>query len=190
MFRAFLPASAALLLSTGCQTALPVAGSQDTAVLQTTAEAPPGAAPGTCWGKVVTPAVVETVTEQVLVQPAQVMDDGTVTEPATFRTETRQAIVQERKVDWFQTPCPNVQTPDFVDSLQRALRARGHYRGPVTGEMDARTRAAVRRYQTPEGPDSGILSLDAARRLGLVAVPRPGDADADDDSAQVSTGAA
>jgi peptidoglycan hydrolase-like protein with peptidoglycan-binding domain len=39
--------------------------------------------------------------------------------------------------------------------------------------MDARTRAAVRAYQKPEGLDSGILSLAAARRLGLVAVERP-----------------
>ena len=32
--------------------------------------APPGAPDGTCWGRLETPAVIETVTEQVLVQPA------------------------------------------------------------------------------------------------------------------------
>jgi peptidoglycan hydrolase-like protein with peptidoglycan-binding domain len=36
--------------------------------------------------------------------------------------------------------------------------------------MDNRTRAAVRRFQKPQGLDSGILSLAAARKLGLVAI--------------------
>ena len=156
-----------------CEAALPEMGEPD--VVQTLAEAPPGAAPGTCWGKVVTPAVVETVTEQILLQPAEVLDDGTVVAPAVYKTETRQAIVRERRVTWFETPCAADLTPEFVSSLQRALKARGHYRGAITGEMDARTRAAVRRYQAPEGLDSGILSLAAARKLGLVAVARTED---------------
>ena len=132
--------------------------------------APPDAQPGTCWGKSVTPAIIETVTRQVMVQPAEVMADGTVARPAIYRTETRQDIVRERRDIWFQTPCPALQTPEFIASVQRALQARGHFRGTITGEMDARTRAAVRRYQRPQGLDSGILSLAAARKLGLVAV--------------------
>lgn len=132
--------------------------------------APPGSDPGSCWGKNVSPAVIETVTHQVMMQPAQVQADGTVIQPAIYKTETRQAIVEERRETWFETPCPDVLTDEFVSSLQRALAARGHYRGTVTGEMDARTRAAVRRYQEPQGLDSGILSLAAARRLGLVAI--------------------
>jgi len=135
---------------------------------------PPGAEPGTCWGKQVSPAVIETVTNQVMLQPAQVMADGTVTSPAIFKTETMQQIVQERRETWFQTPCAEQMTPEFIGSVQRALAARYLYRGPVTGEMDARTRAAVRRYQAPQGLDSGILSLAAARKLGLVAVKQPG----------------
>ena len=144
-------------------------------IVQTLQEAPPGAPPGTCWGKQVTPAIVETVTEQVMLQPAEVRADGTVTQPAIFKTETRQAILRERKATWFQTPCAAEQTPDFIASLQRALKARSLYRGPITGEMDARTRATVRAYQKAEGLDSGILSLAAARELGLVAVELPDD---------------
>lgn len=162
--------SAALTLS-ACDAPLPGSGEPD--LVQTLAEAPPGAAPGTCWGKVVTPAVIETVTDQILMQPAQVLDDGTVTAPAVYKTETRQAIVQERKVTWFESPCAADLTPEFVSTVQRALKARGLYRGATTGEMDSRTRAAIRRYQKPEGLDSGILSLAAARKLGLVAVDLP-----------------
>lgn len=168
VFRAILAVS----LSAGCQTTLPGAVEPD--IIHTRDEAPPGAAPGTCWGKDITPAVVETVTEQVIVQPAEILDDGTVLQAAVYKTETRQAIIQERKVTWFETPCREVMTPDFVASVQRALKARGLYRGPVTSQMDNRTRAAIRAFQKPEGLDSGILSLAAARKLGLVAVTRDG----------------
>ncbi len=133
-------------------------------------EAPPGAPPGTCWGKHVSPAVIETVTEQVMLQPAEIHADGTVTRPAIYKTETVQRIVRERRETWFETPCDSALTPEFLASLQRALAVRGLYHGPVTGRMDARTRAAVRRYQKPQGLDSGILSLAAARKLGLAAV--------------------
>jgi len=165
-----------LLLATNliaaCGAPLPGTGEPD--VVRTLAEAPPGAAPGTCWGKITTPAIIETVTDQILLQPAEVLDDGTVVAPAVYKTETRQAIVQERRTTWFETPCAADLTPEFVSSLQRALKVRGHFRGAVSGEMDARTRAAVRRYQEPQGLDSGILSLAAARKLGLVAVVLPG----------------
>lgn len=133
---------------------------------------PPGAPAGTCWGKTVSPAVIETVTEQIVVQPAEILADGTVVSPAIYKTETLQQIVKERRETWFQTPCPDVLTEEFVESLQRALKARGHFRGGISGEMDARTRAAIRRYQTPQGLDSGILALETGRQLGLVAVER------------------
>lgn len=135
--------------------------------------APPGAAPGTCWGRNVTPAVIETVTQQVMMQPAEVLADGTVQRPALFKTETLQQIVTPRRETWFETPCPAQMTPELVMSLQRALAARGQYHGSAHGEMDRGTRAAVRRYQADQGLDSGVLSLAAARKLGLIALPRP-----------------
>ncbi|MFY0662359.1 MAG: peptidoglycan-binding protein [Shimia sp.] len=136
------------------------------------AGAPPNARPGSCWGRHVTPAVVETVSEQVMVQPPEVLADGTVIAPGIFRTETQQRIVQERRELWFETPCVEVWTEEFTASLQRALKVRGLFYGSITAERDARTRAAIRRYQSAEGLDSAILSLESARRLGLVAVPR------------------
>jgi hypothetical protein len=162
----------ALAALAACQSSLPGAEPEVTRLFQ---PAPPGAAPGTCWGKTETPAVIETVTEQVMVQPAEILADGSIITPPIYRTETRQQIIKERRETWFETPCDTVLTPDFVQSLQRALAARGLYAGPESGEMDARTRAAVRKFQAPEGLDSGILSLAAARKLGLVAIERPVD---------------
>jgi hypothetical protein len=135
------------------------------------ATAPPDATPGSCWGKTETPAIIETVTDQTLLRPARVAADGTVVAPAAYRTETRQQIVRERQVAWFETPCPEVLTPDFIASLQRALAARGQYRSRITGEMDARTRLAIARYQVPRGLDNDTLSLSTARDFGLVTAP-------------------
>lgn len=168
----------ATLLAAGCaRMDVPdVAQLDEPEPVKTHAMLPPGADPDACHGQDVTPAVIETVTEQVMLQPAQIGSDGTVLYPAVYKTETRQAIVQERRELWFETPCGAELTPEFVASLQRALKVRGVYRGAITGEMNARTRRAIRAFQKPQGLDSAILSTAAARQLGLVAfgaVPDP-----------------
>ncbi len=130
-------------------------------------------AQGTCYDRATTPAVIETVTEQIMVQPAIVRSDGSVETPAAFRTVTRQRILRERREVEFEVPCAQVQTPEFIASVQRSLLARGYYRGAITGVIDARTRAAIQRFQTDQGDiDTGLLTLRSARAMGLVALPR------------------
>ncbi|WP_372840202.1 peptidoglycan-binding protein [Phaeovulum sp.] len=131
----------------------------------------PSAAQGACWASQVRPAVIETVTEQVLIRAEQ-RDPatGTVIRPAAFRTETRQEIVSERTPIWFRTPCADALTPDFVAALQRALRVRGYFHGFVNGEFDSATARAISAYQTPRGLPSSTLALATARELGLIAV--------------------
>lgn len=124
---------------------------------------PPSGPEGACWARDVTPAVIETEIEQVMVAPAT---EGSA---ATFRSTTRQKIVQDRRDVWFRTPCEAEMTVPFVASVQRALKARGLYRAPVTGEMDAATRLAIRQFQEPRGLDSEVLSLGAAQALGISA---------------------
>ena len=129
---------------------------------------PPDADPTACYAHEATPAVIETVTEQVMIQPPQIGTDGRVREPGVFVTEIQQRIVEERRELWFRVPCElQVEDPEFIASLQRALAVRGLYLGPVTGTMTRRTERAVRDFQAPQGLDSDILSLAAARQLGL-----------------------
>lgn len=135
-------------------------------------DGPPNAPEGSCWGRDTTPAKIETVTEQIMLQPAEISANGQVLSPAVFKTETHQQITRERSEVWFETPCPEDLTPQFIASVQRALSVRGYYSGRITGVLDRATLRAVRRYQAPQGLDSGVLSLAAARKLGLVAVAR------------------
>lgn len=132
---------------------------------------PPENPPGACWEADITPAVIETVTEQVMVTPEKRDDAGNITAPASYRTDTSQRIAHEREVVYFRTPCPAEQTMDFVATLQRALLARGYYDGPLTGTYDATTAEAIRRFQAERGLDSPRISLGAARELGIATVP-------------------
>ena len=150
----------------------PPADAPEPGVLEATSTGPADAPPGTCWGRTVSPAVVERVTERVEVIPARVNPDGTIAEPPVYRREERQVIVTPRRSNWFETPCREVQTPDFIASLQRALTARGDYGGAINGRLDPSTRAAIQRFQQRSGLDSPVLSLESARALGLVAVSR------------------
>ncbi len=126
---------------------------------------------GLCYGRVVTPAVIETVTEQVVERPAILNSDGSVRSPATFRTATHQRILSERREVTFEAVCTEDLTPEFIASLQRALAVRGSFGGVVTGTLDRPTTEAIRSWQTARGgPDSPVLAMTTARQLGLVAL--------------------
>lgn len=146
----------------------------DREVVRLKGEGPPRSAEGECWASSVNPAVIETVTEQVVVSEEVRDAAGVVVTPASYRSQVHQRMVRDREEIWFRAPCPADQTVQFVASLQRALKARGLYLAPVTGEMDAETAEAVRRFQAGRGLDSPVLSLAAARELGLSATALDG----------------
>lgn len=131
---------------------------------------PPGARPGACYGKDATPAIIEQVTEKVLVEEAEIGADGTEIRPARYEERTSSRIVEGREEVYFETPCPPRWTPDFIASVQRALAARGLYAGAPSGTLDLATRKAIRTFQIGRGLNSGILSTESARALGLVEI--------------------
>lgn len=134
---------------------------------------PPGARPGACYGKDVTPAVIEQVTERVLVTEAEIGPEGNIIAPAAYEERTSHKVVKGRDVIFFETPCPPRWTPDFIASVQRALTTRGIYEGAASGTLDHATRQAIRAFQVQNGLNSGILSTDNARALGLVEIDLP-----------------
>ena len=125
-----------------------------------------------CYSAQILPAVIETVTEQSLLTEAGLGPDGVVLTPATYQTRTQQRMITDRREVRFAVPCPGLADGLFIETLQRALKVRGLYSGPVTGEIDSPTARAIRRYQAPQGLDSSVLSLAAARQLGLVTLER------------------
>ena len=110
-----------------------------------------------CWATDRVAAVTET-------QFVETGDDG--------ERSAREVVLRPAEDRLFAVPCPEQMSDTFTQTLQRALTARGHYSGPITGAMDELTAQAVRRFQAPQGLNSAILSLQGAQQLGLVALPR------------------
>jgi peptidoglycan hydrolase-like protein with peptidoglycan-binding domain len=137
------------------------------------ADGPANARKDACYIKYQAPALIETVTEQILVRPEKRGFDietgqPIIIEAAIYRTETVQKIVRARQEDWIETVCAKDQTFEFLENLQRALTARGHYYGAITGIMDERTKRSIRKVQKTYDVNSSDLTLDLAESYGLV----------------------
>lgn len=151
-------ALAALCAATACTPSLDAVGRlAEPAPIPILLSAPSDTDPNRCWHKATALAAPKT---------------GTGTGTGTKKSEPHQKIDLESPNFWFEIPCELRADTEFVATLQRALAARSLYGGPINGLYDDRTRAAVRAYQHPQGLESGVLSLPAARTLGLVAVLR------------------
>jgi regulator of extracellular matrix RemA (YlzA/DUF370 family) len=107
------------------------------------------------------PAVYKTETKRVIDTPAQTRE---VPVPAVYREEVSERIVTPAKTEWARVICKENATPDFVKSLQRALQARGLYKGPIDGLIGPGTRGAIKAYQD-DGSD--VLTFSSAKALGL-----------------------
>lgn len=127
---------------------------------------------GRCFATTAGPTRTEIVDELIEVVPEVRAADGNVTSPPVYRTVSRPRTVSTGPGRRFETVCPPVYTVPFVSSLQRALLIRRAYDGPITGQYDDATSLAVQMFQRPDGIDSPLLGVDAARSLGIVAVPR------------------
>ncbi|MBE9476435.1 MAG: peptidoglycan-binding protein [Proteobacteria bacterium] len=119
------------------------------------------------------PAIVETVTKQVLIKPETLGTDPQtgqtiVVAPAVYRTETEQKIIRARQQDWADIICRQDQSVVFIQSLQRALAARGHYNAVATGVMDERTKRALRKVQKKAGINTAEVTMDLAESYGLI----------------------
>lgn len=124
--------------------------------------------PSICKKTYETPAIIETKTEHLLVTPAKTDAAGKIIQKARYKTQTRQEIISPRKTLEFNAVCPDVLTPGFVTSLQRALAARGAYTAALNGRYDPQTRRAVLKYQSGMGIKSGDLAMITAQEFGLI----------------------
>ncbi|SFG99333.1 Putative peptidoglycan binding domain-containing protein [Palleronia marisminoris] len=158
MFRLTLPA---LLVLSACASGRPDVARFVEPMLRATGEQQVDLTrPEICQSRDETPAIVETVTE------SRAGADG------RYQTRTTHRIVAARDEIWFDTPCRDAWTPEFIASVQRALIVRGYMAGPATGTIDRSTRRAIRAFQKVEGIDSDVLSIAAGKRLGLIVYDR------------------
>jgi hypothetical protein len=113
---------------------------------------------------VVIPAEYKTITKRVVTSEART---EAVAIPETYRTITRQEEAAPAQTTWASVLCDYNATPDVVRKLQQALKAEGHYSGPIDGVIGSQTRGGIQSYQARSGVRSDILTMGSARKLGL-----------------------
>lgn len=163
----------ALIALTACVSSEPAAApAEGAADAASEAKAAP-AKPEICFATDKTPARFETTVEQILVSPEVKDAAGQVVTPASYRSETKQKQISASKSLRFETPCAEAMTPELISNLQRALNARALYSGAIDGRIGSKLSQAIRSYQrSAHQIDSAILSMEAARSLGLIAYDR------------------
>lgn len=107
------------------------------------------------------PATYETVTRRVIDTPAVTR---TIPVKAVYRQQVIRTPIGPGETKWVSVLCDVNATPDLIQSLQRALKVRGLYAGPIDGVIGTLTRRAINKFQNG---DSDILSIESARSLGL-----------------------
>ncbi|MEL6570681.1 MAG: peptidoglycan-binding domain-containing protein [Pseudomonadota bacterium] len=126
-----------------------------------------------CFAKTEPQEVTRIVTEQVLVLPERTSPDGSITSPPVFREQSRPVVeTVDNSID-FETLCPAERSEETIATLQRALKARVAYDGPITGSYDTPTQQAVQAFQRPSGYDSPEIARVVAEQLGVVPARRP-----------------
>jgi peptidoglycan hydrolase-like protein with peptidoglycan-binding domain len=137
--------------------------------------------------KVTIPAVSKVVTKQVVATPAasktvsipatyktvkvtKLVTPETTKKtviPATYKTVSKQVKVSDQSVKWMPVLCKSSMTIETISKIQKALTAAG-FKTPVTGMLDATTKASVKAYQTKKGLTVSGLSIATLKDLGVL----------------------
>jgi hypothetical protein len=112
------------------------------------------------------PGTYQNVTVHTLVTPA---GERRSTMPEQRSTVNRQVVETGERYEWVPVVCESTPTGIVsITAAQRALAAKGLYRGPIDGIMGSRTAQALREYQRMNRlPGNGSLTIETARHLGL-----------------------
>jgi len=135
---------------------------------------------------VIVPAVTKTVTKEVVVEAARVVEETvpaeyeTVTRqqlvtqtveerieiPATYKSVEKRVVTNEGGLEWRQVLCETNATTQTIRDLQTALTAKG-YDVPVDGEFGPATLQAMESFQRANGLPIGYLTMSTVDALGV-----------------------
>ena len=115
--------------------------------------------------KITIPAEYASVTKTVEVTPASTKTTAT---PATYKTVTKTVNAAPARTVWTSVLCDVNTTPGVVRRLQTSLKKAGHYGGPIDGIIGSQTRGGIKSYQSAQGVQSDILTIDSAKKLGII----------------------
>lgn len=112
-----------------------------------------------------TPAEFRTIPTQELLTPARTSASMS---QARMDTVERNVLRAPERFEWIEVLCDTNANSSSISDLQRALKDRGYYMGPIDGVIGPQTENAVRKFQTANGlPHQGFVTMETLRMLGL-----------------------
>ena len=114
--------------------------------------------------KVKTPPKYTTIRIKKLIQPATTR---TIPIPAKYKTITKKKKIAEGYAKWVPVVCKTSINSTMVRNVQRALKSRGYYHGPIDGVWGEESKSALRAYQKAKGLPVADLSVATMESLGI-----------------------
>ena len=114
--------------------------------------------------KVKTPPRYTTVKIKKLIQPPS---EKRVAIPARYKTVTKKKKIAEGYAKWIPIVCKTSINGTMIREVQRALKDKGFYSGPIDGVWGAASKSAIRAYQRANGLPVAGLSMATMESLGI-----------------------
>ncbi len=111
-----------------------------------------------------TPPKYTTVKVRKLVQPAS---ERRIPIPAKYKTVQKKQKISEGYAKWIPIVCKSSMTTTTIRNVQKKLKEKGYYHGPIDGVWGSESRAATRAYQKANGLPVAGLSVGTMESLGL-----------------------
>ena len=87
--------------------------------------------------------------------------------PAEYQTVTRTELRTEGHMEWQAVMCETNAFPGVVMSIQKSLKAAGHYPGEIDGVIGKDTITSIRSFQQAKGLPVGQLTMKTLDALGV-----------------------
>jgi len=114
--------------------------------------------------KVLVPAQYKVVKIQKLVKDASCKKEPT---PPKYDVVKKTFMVKGPEVIWDAILCDVNLKPDEIKQIQAKLKELGYYNGPLTGQLDDNTMAAVVKFQVDHNLPAGNVSIETLEAMGL-----------------------
>ncbi len=110
------------------------------------------------------PPVYKTVKVKELIEPASA---ETVKIEPKYKWVTQKILVKPGKYDWVRVLCKTNMSKDKIITLQKELKRRGYYKGPIDGIFGPLTYQAVINFQKDNNLARGALTCETLEVLKI-----------------------
>jgi hypothetical protein len=114
--------------------------------------------------KVVIPATYKVVTVKELVSEPKINKEEV---GEKFQVVETSHLVKPEELKWERILCKTNTNKEIIKNLQKELKERNYYKGPIDGIYGPMTQRALNAFQVDNNLPSGALTLESLEALGL-----------------------